>query len=158
MHSILDKDLIVAATAYYRLPLDGRHGKEHWQRVFENGQRLAERTGADRQILALFALMHDLGRQNEGIDSEHGGRSAQIARELRTVHSFLDDTRFQILYTACEQHNLGYTEGDVTMQTCWDADRLDLGRTGMMPNPRYLCTDAARDPEVIQWAIKRSLA
>ena len=157
MHSILDKELIEAATAHYRLPLDGRHGRRHWQRVLENGLRLAEHTGADREIVALFALMHDLGRQNEGIDSEHGVRSAQIASELRTAHPFLDGKRFQILYTACEQHNLGYTEGDITVQTCWDADRLDLGRIGMMPEPRYLCTAAARDPEIIQWAYMRSL-
>ena len=28
------------------------------------------------------------------------------------------------------------TEADITIQTCWDSDRLDLGRVGMMPEPR----------------------
>ncbi|TNF46065.1 HD domain-containing protein [bacterium] len=157
MHKILDQELITAATGYYMLPLEGLHGNNHWQRVFENGLRLAASTGADIEIVTLFALMHDLGRQNEGIDSEHGARSAEIARQLRSEHSFLDDTRFQLLHTACANHNLGYTEADITIQTCWDADRLDLGRIGMMPKTQFLCTEAARDPEVIEWAVKRSL-
>ena len=157
MHSILDKELITAATGYYKLPLEGLHGSGHWQRVLENGLHLAERTGADTEVVALFALMHDLGRENEGIDSEHGARSAEIARQLRSEHSFLDDTQFQFLYQACAQHNLGYTEADITIQTCWDADRLDLGRIGMMPKRQFLCTDAAKDPEVIEWAIQRSV-
>ncbi len=157
MHTILRKKLITAATGYYRLPLEGRHGRDHWQRVFENGMRLAMRTCADTEVVALFALMHDLGRQNEGIDSEHGARSAEIAKQLRSGHSFLNDAQFQFLYQACAQHNLGYTQANITIQTCWDADRLDLGRIGMMPKPQFLCTDAAKDPEVIQWAIERSL-
>ena len=43
------------------------------------------------------------------------------------------------------------------MQTCWDADRLDLGRVGIVPNPRYLCTPAAKSPAVIDWAHLRSV-
>lgn len=158
MNTILNKELIDAATGYYRLPIEGLHGNRHWQRVFENGLRLTQSTGADAEVVSLFALIHDLGRQNEGIDSEHGARSAEIARELRSKYSFLDDAQFQFLYKACAKHNLGYTEADITIQTCWDADRLDLGRTGILPKPQFLCTDAARDPEVIEWAIQRSIS
>jgi uncharacterized protein len=43
------------------------------------------------------------------------------------------------------------------VQTCWDADRLDLGRVGKRPDPRRLCTPAARDRDVIEWAYRRSL-
>jgi uncharacterized protein len=45
---------------------------------------------------------------------------------------------------------------DITIQTCWDADRLDLGRVGIVPDPARLCTVAARDPDLIRWAIERS--
>jgi uncharacterized protein len=38
-----------------------------------------------------------------------------------------DDDRFDLLYTACDLHTDGLTDGDVTIQACWDADRLDLG-------------------------------
>jgi uncharacterized protein len=46
----------------------------------------------------------------------------------------------------------------VTVLTCWDADRLDLGRVGIRPAPRLLCTSAARDPATIAWAFERGAA
>jgi uncharacterized protein len=47
-------------------------------------------------------------------------------------------------------------DADITIQTCWDADRLDLGRVGTTPDPARLCTAAARDPEMLRWADRRS--
>ena len=49
---------------------------------------------------------------------------------------------------------VGATTGDITVQTCWDADRLDLGRVGVYPEPARLCTDAAR--RLIKWADGRA--
>ena len=46
---------------------------------------------------------------------------------------------------------------DVTVQTCWDADRLDLGRVGTTPKAEYLCTDAGKDPDMIEWAHGRAV-
>jgi hypothetical protein len=46
---------------------------------------------------------------------------------------------------------------DITAQTCWDADRLDLGRVGTTPKAEYLCTNAARDPDMIEWAHGRAV-
>jgi uncharacterized protein len=43
-----------------------------------------------------------------------------------------------------------------TIQACWDADRLDLGRVGTTPDPARLWTAAARDPEMFRWAGQRS--
>lgn len=40
----------------------------------------------------------------------------------------------------------------------YDADRLDLLRCGIAPDPQYLCTDAGRAPERIAWANARSTA
>ncbi len=51
-------------------------------------------------------------------------------------------------------HTDGLTDGDVTLQTCWDADRLDLGRVGITPDADLLCTDAAR--ALIDWADARA--
>ena len=51
---------------------------------------------------------------------------------------------------------MGRLSKDATIQTCWDADRLDLGRVGERPNPTYLGTKAARDPEFIKSALLRS--
>ena len=66
------------------------------------------------------------------------------------------DEQMELLTYACSYHTDGLTEADVTVQTCWDADRLDLGRVGKRPLADKLCTPAARDPAVIEWAWERS--
>jgi uncharacterized protein len=38
------------------------------------------------------------------------------------------------------------------------ADRLDLARVGKQTDPRRLCTEAARDPELLAWASRRAAA
>jgi hypothetical protein len=48
-------------------------------------------------------------------------------------------------------------KADITVQTCWDADRLELGRVGTMPKAEYLCTDAGKDLEMIEWAHGRAV-
>jgi len=34
---------------------------------------------------------------------------------------------------------------------CWDADRLNLWRVGIEPDPAYLTTETARTPEAIAY-------
>ena len=61
----------------------------------------------------------------------------------------------EVLEHACHFHSMGRTEGDLIAQICWDADRLDLGRVGVEPEPERLCTDAAKDPDIFDWASDR---
>jgi uncharacterized protein len=139
----------------YALPIRGRHGVVHWARVLENGLRLAEMTGANEQVVTLFALFHDSRRINEKLDEGHGLRGGELARTLRTRLFDLAEQEFELFFQACHLHTDGHTEGDVTLQTCWDADRLDLGRVGIAPKPELLCTDAARG--LIDWANQRAI-
>jgi len=138
----------------YVLPIRGDHGVVHWARVLENGLRVAEINGADPEVVTLFALFHDCRRFNEFRDDGHGLRGAEFAHSLRGSLVHLDDTRFELLFEACRLHTDGHTDGDPTLQTCWDADRLDLGRVGITPKPHRLCTDAARD--LLSWADGRA--
>ena len=48
------------------------------QRVAENGRRLAPVTGADPQVVELFAVFHDACREGEGVDRGHGRRGAEL--------------------------------------------------------------------------------
>lgn len=134
----------------YRLPMYGLHGVVHWARVLENGMRIAELNGADREIITLFALFHDSKRVNEDWDQDHGLRGAEFARSLRGELVHLDDERFELLYEACRLHTDGHTVGDRTLLACWDADRLDLGRVGTVPNPKRLGTKVGR--QLLTWA------
>jgi uncharacterized protein len=140
----------------YTLPWNGFHGVAHWARVLENGLRLAEQTGAVVEVVQLFAVLHDCRRLNEHHDPDHGPRAAELARSLRGEVFDLAKGHFRLLHRACAGHTHERTHPDVTIQTCWDADRLDLGRVGMMPDPRYLSTEMARRPETIWWADERA--
>ncbi len=140
----------------YDLPWDGPHGIAHWARVLANGLRLAEETGARIEVVQLFAVLHDSRRIGEGEDPDHGPRAAEFARTLRGLVFELADADFELLHRACAGHTHERTHPDVTIQTCWDADRLDLGRVGIAPDPGYLCTAAAKRPEMIAWADGRA--
>jgi uncharacterized protein len=123
--------------------------------VLENGRRLSNITGAKTHVVELFAVFHDSQRINEGIDDGHGRRGADLARELRGIVFELADEDFDLLIQACDLHTEGYMDGDVTIRTCWDTDRLDLGRVGTTPRAERLCTEGARDPNFMKWAVKR---
>src|SRR5262245_2768184 len=115
----------------YILPLDGDHGVAHWARVLENGRKLVEKPQANADVVTLFAILHDSRRTNEGHDPDHGPRGASFARRIRGMLFDLLDHEFDLLCRACEGHTHERTHPDVTIQTCWDSDRLDLGRVGI---------------------------
>ena len=54
------------------------------------------------------------------------------------------DKQIEQLFKACAGHTGGINAADITIATCWDADRLDLGRVGVDPDPAYLFTDEAK--------------
>ncbi len=140
----------------YRLNWNGIHGFSHWVRVRENGLRLAKINGANANIIELFAFLHDICRRSDGTDPDHGKRAAEfISSHLAKIVN-LSESEMDSLKYACTYHDQGMLEGNITVQTCWDADRLDLGRVGTIPDPRYLCTQAAKQPEMIAWALRRS--
>lgn len=150
------RPILAAVLDDYALPLNGDHGVAHWARVLENGLRLTAETGANVEVVQLFSVLHDSRRQNEVTDSQHGPRAAEFAWELQGQVFDLDDHEFGLLYKACHGHTHERTHPDVTIQTCWDSDRLDLGRVGITPHPSRLCTEVARRPETIKWADGRA--
>jgi uncharacterized protein len=149
-------ELIKIILSSYPLSVSGVHGSAHWARVLENGHHLVGLTGADLEVVQLFAILHDSRRTDEGEDYDHGPDAADFARTLRGTHIHLDDDRFELLFEACTNHTNGETEADITVQTCWDADRLDLGRVWIIPDPEKLCTEPARDPKLVAWATARA--
>ena len=63
----------------------------------------------------------------------------------------------ELLEEALAYHSDGYTEGDITVQVCWDADRLDLGRISVKPIASRLCTHTAKAAHVLAAAYQRSV-
>jgi len=89
-------------------------------------------------IVDVFSYLHDSCRQTEGIDGDHGQRAAVMAYDLNGLFYNLNDCDLERLCDAIAGHSFGGTSKDVTIQTCWDADRLDLGRVGIVPSDKYL--------------------
>ncbi len=153
---LITQDLLDFLKEHYQLNWDGLHGFQHWVRVRENGLRLAALNGANQKVVEYFAFTHDIQRRSDGHDHGHGARACEFIRTHLLSRLDLTPAEIELLCTATSGHTDGKCHDNITVSTCWDADRLDLMRAGIRPNPLYLCTTAARDPEVIEWAIERS--
>lgn len=159
--NLITDDLLSFLRGHYSLDWDhGIHGFAHWKRVRENGLKLASINGANSRVVEAFAFTHDIQRINEGTDYQHGWRASQFIRNYLVKSGLLtlSNEEIDLLCLACEGHTDKSVSANLTIQTCWDADRLDLMRVGTMPDKRYLCTDAAKQDEMIRWAVEQSLA
>ncbi|MCU0605178.1 MAG: hypothetical protein MUC33_21255 [Desulfobacterales bacterium] len=56
----------------------------------------------------------------------------------------LDPGRLDLLKGAIFDHTAGLISTDPTVGACWDADRLDIGRVGFVPDPAYFSTAAGK--------------
>src|SRR5262245_5469316 len=129
------------------------HGEAHWKCVAQTGLELCrEVESADRIVVFLFGLLHDSQRLNDGSDRAHGIRAAAFIGQIRDDYLRLSEEQLTLLTKACAEHADGFTSNDPTIGVCWDADRLNLWRLGIQPQPHLLSTDAARQPAVIQRA------
>ena len=149
---VITTTLIDLLREKFHLDWNGIHGVAHWARVRTNGLTLARRNGANPRIVEYFAFLHDACRRGDGRDPRHGSRAAAFAAQIRERHLDLDDGEFSVLAAAIDGHTHGKSHKDLTVQTCWDADRLDLGRVGIEPLPERMCTREARDSAVIAGA------
>lgn len=120
------------------------HGPEHWRRVERNGLIVAKGGPAILDVIRLFAVFHDSRREHDEWDDTHGASGAAYAASLRGTLFDIDDAHFELLHQACTWHTHGEVTGDPTIGACWDADRLDLGRVGIRPSPRYMSTERGR--------------
>ena len=151
------RSVLAAARERFALGDDSLHGPDHWERVRTNGLRIAAHYEIEKvESIELFAYLHDCCRESDGDDPQHGPRAAEFAESLRGSLIDLDDQTFELLRIAIACHTTGRAHDSLTVGICWDADRLDLGRVGIQPNPRYLCTDFAKEASTIRWAFGRS--
>lgn len=117
----------------------------HWDRVYENGQKLLT-PEVNPLVVGLFAYLHDSCRQNDGFDLEHGPRAAAFIDTIRESHlAEVSDQDIELLKEACRLHTTTPKTGNPTIDTCFDADRLDLWRVGITPDPERLATEKGKE-------------
>jgi uncharacterized protein len=138
-----DQKFLEMAVKQFSLSIHCIHGVGHWIKVHENGFRLADKNRANKRVIRYFAFLHDCRRLNNGSDHSHGPRAADYARKHRDKIN-LTDKEFKLLTEALSKHTTGCSyRADITVQTCIDADRLDIGRVGCIIDPAQLYTKAA---------------
>jgi uncharacterized protein len=142
----------------FQLEWQGFHGVMHWARVLENGLNLCSALPEARaDVVVLFALFHDSCRWNEHRDPEHGERAALLAEAyFQRGRLPLDASGLDLLTEACRGHDQGRVSSDATIGVCWDADRLDLARVGILPSVRFLSTEAAKKPDLLERCVNAS--
>lgn len=147
-------NLIETIKGQFKLDLNGDHGIAHWERVKQTGNYLAQGTDADVEIINLFAYLHDSQRENDEHDPEHGLRAVKFIENLQKQGELsLNEKELKQLTTACQFHLHPEAQNDdLTIQICWDADRLDLYRVGIIPRKEFLNTEQAK-----RWLLTRSL-
>lgn len=141
------------AVDQFNLGPQSYHGFSHWDNVVRNVQALCVETPeADLLVCQLFAVLHDCKRQNEDDDPKHGPRAAEYVKRLQHRSGKLNITpdQFDQLFHAIYHHTDGVLHDDPTIGVCWDADRMDLLRVNIMPDPKFFSTEAAKK---LMWRI-----
>lgn len=133
----------------FKIDYYGDHGIYHWQRVYENTQKLSKYYNIQSEVFELFAILHDSKRHDEYTDRHHGVRAAGYVQKLmRNGLIELDDQDGERLLYACANHTSSDNEhplfNDLIVQICFDSDRLDIGRVGYDVDPKYLATEYAK--------------
>ena len=121
------------------------HGIDHWDRVARNGKALYV-SGVDIEVVFCFAYLHDVERDYDGYDEEHGPKAAKLIDLIRdSMLGFLNDGQIGLLKDACAFHTTVLRTGEPTIDTCFDADRLDLPRVGIIPDHERMATKNGKE-------------
>lgn len=132
---------------------EGIHGEKHWLRVFKLADKimsclmLARKTKlvVNKGMVGMAALLHDIGRVNDGADPDHGYRGAPIAFKLAASLMAQGQNKIALatpkgfyakmaelgrIADIVSRHCLPGPGDYLEMQIVKDADKLDRVRLG----------------------------
>lgn len=109
----------------------GAHGVDHAIRVYQYALLLDEYNCANKIVVSIAALVHDIGRTQKG---DHAAVGAQFCDAL--IHAWLPelDTETCDMVVHCIRvHRQRFMCSTIESQLLWDADKLDiLGPHGIL--------------------------
>jgi uncharacterized protein len=114
----------------------GSHDWEHTERVHTLALRIAEKEGAEMEIVGLAALLHDIGRAEEDGSAGkicHAEKGADIARTLLARYGVRGSVIEQVAH-CIETHRFRKKRkpGTLEARVVFDADKLDsIGAVGI---------------------------
>lgn len=115
---------------------NGCHDLEHTERVLKNAEHIAKKEGANLEIVALSALLHDVGRKEELKLKKkicHAEIGAKIAREILVKYNYPTNKIDRIIH-CIETHRFRKNNPPETIEAkcLFDADKLDsIGAVGI---------------------------
>lgn len=118
-----------------RQKLNGCHGFEHTERVVALCRALGERLGADMSVLIPAAVLHDVGRGEDG----HAEKGAENAKRILEEHDVSSEKVARIV-DAVRVHSFsgGLEAASLEAQILSDADKLDaMGAVGVYRTGQY---------------------
>lgn len=124
------------------------HGVDHMARVFILQELICEKLEnlgitVDREVTKWASMAHDVGRVDDGLDLEHGRRSAQWIKD-HLSEKMSPELMDKVTYTV-HWHVPSDNEAPVMtpeLQVLKDADALDRVRLGDL-DPTYLRTEVS---------------
>jgi uncharacterized protein len=114
----------------------GSHGFDHVERVLALALRLGAESGGDPRVLALAALLHDVGRDEQDRSGGavcHAEAGAVLAREILRRHAAGDGLTRRVV-DCVRRHRFRGAARPVSREAklLYDADKLDsLGAVGI---------------------------
>ncbi|ACJ15826.1 metal-dependent phosphohydrolase [Thermococcus onnurineus NA1] len=114
---------------------EGTHGFSHVERVFNLCMHIGREEGADLEILALAALLHDVARPLESVGKveDHAAEGARIARQYLRSLGYPEE-KVEAVAHAIEAHRFSRGPEPATLEAkiLSDADKLDaIGAIGI---------------------------
>ncbi|WP_048147975.1 HD domain-containing protein [Palaeococcus ferrophilus] len=114
---------------------EGTHGFSHVERVFNLCLHIGREEGADLEVLALAALLHDIARplEDSGKVEDHALESARIARRYLRSMGYPGEKVASVAH-AIEAHRFSRGPEPETLEAkiLSDADKLDaIGAVGV---------------------------
>lgn len=126
------------------------HGVAHSNRVAAIGHYLCtinKEKGfvVEEDVVIWFAYLHDICRVSDSKDEMHPSKGYAYVNMIRdTWLRHLSDHQFFLLSEAILNHHKIIKYGELTIDTCFDADRLDVARFGVCVSLNRLATDEAK--------------
>ena len=114
----------------------GSHDWDHTERVYRLCMHIGRAEGADSEVLAVAAFLHDVGRSYEDESKGticHAEKGAEIAKTLLVTYPLSDEKKQNIVH-CIGSHRFRGNNAPETLEakTLFDADKLDsIGAIGI---------------------------
>jgi uncharacterized protein len=114
----------------------GSHDWDHTERVYRLCMHIGRAEGADSEVLAVAAFLHDVGRSHEDESKGticHAEKGAEIAKTLLVNYPLSDEKKQNIVH-CIGSHRFRGNNAPETLEakTLFDADKLDsIGAIGI---------------------------